>query len=66
MKKWFRLDELTGLAYTEAVKEVIKAPFTKWTLKDLRDPDYLAIERLCKVVGCKFDVNGKMARKEEV
>lgn len=65
MKKLFRLDELSGLAYNEAVKEVIRAPFSIWTPKDLNKPDYLAIERLCKNVGCKFDANGKMSTKEE-
>ena len=64
MKKYFRLDELYGVAYQEAIKEVIRAPFTIWTLKDLENPDYFAIENLCKNVGCLFDENGKMLTKE--
>lgn len=64
MKEYFRLDELSGYAYQEAIKEVIRAPFTVWTLKDLANPDYYAIEALCRVIGCFFDANGKMLVKE--
>ena len=64
MKKYFRLDELTGEAYVEAVKAVIRAPFTNFPLSDLANPDYKAVEDLARVVGCKFDANGNMTVKE--
>ena len=64
MTNYFRLDELTGEAYVEAVKAVIRAPFTNFTLSDLANPNYKAIEDLARAVGCKFDANGNMTVKE--
>ena len=66
MTQYFRLDELTGLAYTVAVRQIILAPFTNFTFEDLKNPDYEAVEQLARAVGCKFDANGKMCIKEEV